>query len=203
MTLPGETEAGSAGRQPCRGIAWWAHRDDDWSAEVLLPRSPKNHIGSVDPYALKIPARRAEFTLTENARIPFHAEPGQNLSPSVRLRPRFHAEPEQPYLRHLRALNTMRGHNERRKSNKRVKPLHPGRRGSLRDVRRRNSLHVKTALSVCKLQVRRSMDALVEMLGVHPDTDGTIRRGTLRLLLHRLSTARDAFALGHQWVDDR
>ena len=97
----------------------------------------------------------------------------------------------------------MRGHNERRKSNKRVKPLHPGRRGSLRDVRRRNSLHVKTALSVCKLQVRRSMDALVEMLGVHPDTDGTIRRGTLRLLLHRLSTARDAFALGHQWVDDR
>ena len=28
MTLPGETEAGSAGMQPCRGIAWWAHRDD-------------------------------------------------------------------------------------------------------------------------------------------------------------------------------
>ena len=29
MILPGETEAGSAGMQPCRGIAWWAHRDDD------------------------------------------------------------------------------------------------------------------------------------------------------------------------------
>jgi hypothetical protein len=26
MIFPGETEAGSAGTQPCRGIAWWAHR---------------------------------------------------------------------------------------------------------------------------------------------------------------------------------
>src|SRR5439155_11846248 len=76
MTVPGETEAGNAGMHPCRGIAWWAHRDDDQSAEAL-PRSSKNQIGSVDPDALKIPARRAEFTLTENARVPFHAEPGQ------------------------------------------------------------------------------------------------------------------------------
>src|SRR5438132_1088974 len=80
MTVPGETEAGNAGMHPCRGIAWWAHRDDDRSAEAL-PRSSKNQIGSVDPDALKSPARRAEFTLTENARVPFHAEPGQ-----------FHAE---------------------------------------------------------------------------------------------------------------
>ena len=28
MTLPSETEAGSAGMQPGRGIAWRAHRDD-------------------------------------------------------------------------------------------------------------------------------------------------------------------------------
>src|SRR6059036_1500404 len=77
MTVPGETEAGNAGMHPCRGIAWWAHRDDDRSAEAL-PRSSKNQIGSVDPDALKIPARRAEFTLTENARVPFHAEPGHN-----------------------------------------------------------------------------------------------------------------------------
>jgi hypothetical protein len=28
MNLPGETEAGSAGRQPCRGIAGRAHRAD-------------------------------------------------------------------------------------------------------------------------------------------------------------------------------
>ena len=77
MILPGETEAGTAGMQPCRGIAWRAHRDDDRSAEVSLSRSSKNHIGSVDPDALKIPARRAECSLTENARSPFHAEPGR------------------------------------------------------------------------------------------------------------------------------
>ena len=29
MNLPGETEADFAGMQPCRGITWWAHRDDD------------------------------------------------------------------------------------------------------------------------------------------------------------------------------
>jgi hypothetical protein len=28
MNLPGETEAGSAGMQPCRGIIWRAHRTD-------------------------------------------------------------------------------------------------------------------------------------------------------------------------------
>jgi hypothetical protein len=38
---------------------------------------PKDRIGSVDPDAFKIPARRAECSLTENARSPFHAEPGQ------------------------------------------------------------------------------------------------------------------------------
>ena len=36
----------------------------------------KKHIGSVDPHALKIPARRAEYSLTENACSPVHAEPG-------------------------------------------------------------------------------------------------------------------------------
>lgn len=78
ITLPGETEAGSAGKRPCRGIAWWAHRNDDWSVELSLLRSSKSLIGSVDPDALKIPARRAESTLTESARLPFHAEPGQS-----------------------------------------------------------------------------------------------------------------------------
>ena len=29
MILPGETEAGTAGTQPCRGISRWAHRDDE------------------------------------------------------------------------------------------------------------------------------------------------------------------------------
>src|SRR5260370_41685275 len=86
MTLPGKTEAGSAGMQPCRGIAWRAHRDDvhgRGSSPFALFLTP---IGSVDPDALKIPARRAECSLTENAHFPFHAEPTQppDLLVSVR-----------------------------------------------------------------------------------------------------------------------
>src|SRR5208282_6552858 len=78
MILPGETEAGSAGMQPCRGIAWRAHRDDDRRRGNQLLALPSPIIGSKDPDALKIPARRAEFTLTENASSPFHAEPEQS-----------------------------------------------------------------------------------------------------------------------------
>src|SRR5262249_4384839 len=29
LNWPGETEAGNAGEQPCRGITWWAHRVDE------------------------------------------------------------------------------------------------------------------------------------------------------------------------------
>jgi DpnII restriction endonuclease len=32
-------------------------------------------IGTIDPHALKIPARRAEYSLTENVASPFQAEP--------------------------------------------------------------------------------------------------------------------------------
>ena len=63
--------------QPCRGIAWWAHRDDDRErGSFSFALSPK-YIGSKDPNALKIPARRAECSLTENAPSPIHAEPKQ------------------------------------------------------------------------------------------------------------------------------
>ena len=67
MNAPGETEAGSAGRR----IAWRSHRDDERSAAASLPRSSKLHIGSVDPDALKIPARRAEYLLAESATLHF------------------------------------------------------------------------------------------------------------------------------------
>ncbi len=43
MTLPGETEAGSAGMQPCRGIAWRAHRDDVERGRPLFALFPKAH----------------------------------------------------------------------------------------------------------------------------------------------------------------
>ena len=66
MILPGETEAGTAGTQPCRGISRWAHRDDERGRESSFLRRPTS-IGSKDPHALKTPARRAEYSLTERA----------------------------------------------------------------------------------------------------------------------------------------
>ena|SRR5208282_437686 len=77
MILPGETEAGTAGTQPCRGISRRAHRDDERGREDSFLRRPTS-IGSKDPHALKIPARRAEYSLTENVASPFQAEPRHN-----------------------------------------------------------------------------------------------------------------------------
>ncbi len=83
MAMPGETEAGSAGKQPCRGIARRAHRDDDHGRgnERLAPTL--HPIGSIDPDALKIPARRAASTLTRSPRSPVPAEPA-HYDPRVR-----------------------------------------------------------------------------------------------------------------------
>src|SRR5688572_19871130 len=84
MVWPGETEAGSAGMHPCRGIAWRAHRHDDHRARKLPFRALQRSIGEIDPHALKIPARRAESTLTENARSPLSAEPEQDQKRSTK-----------------------------------------------------------------------------------------------------------------------
>ena len=40
LTLPGETEAGSAGTQPCRGITRWAHRAGEGGAWGLVLCAP-------------------------------------------------------------------------------------------------------------------------------------------------------------------
>jgi len=76
MTLPGETEAGSAGMQPCRGITWWAHRDDVGRGGSPFAPFPKTHrIGR--PLCLENPRPEgAEYLLAESAPAPFHAEPG-------------------------------------------------------------------------------------------------------------------------------
>src|ERR1019366_3604486 len=74
MILPSETAAGSAGMQPCRRIAWCAHRDDHCICANFLPALLRTRIGSVDPHGLKTPARRAESTLRENAPFPLRAE---------------------------------------------------------------------------------------------------------------------------------
>src|SRR6266852_7927526 len=76
MTLPGETEAGSAGMQPCRGIAWWAHRNDvagrGSSPFALFPKT--HRIGR--PLCLENPRPEgAEYSLTESAPFLFPAEP--------------------------------------------------------------------------------------------------------------------------------
>ena len=83
MTLPGATEAGSAGKQPCRGIVRRSHRDDATGAAEHGSAPFPSFIGSVDPDALKIPARRAAYSLTENAPSPFPAEPGQEYHVGV------------------------------------------------------------------------------------------------------------------------
>jgi len=66
--------------QPCQGIAWWAHRDDDRQRGNQFLALLSNPIGSKDPDALKIPARRAEYSLTDSASSPVQAEPRQLLS---------------------------------------------------------------------------------------------------------------------------
>ena len=48
MILPSETAAGSAGMQPCRRIAWCAHRDDHCICANILPALLPTRIGS-DP----------------------------------------------------------------------------------------------------------------------------------------------------------
>ena len=78
MALPGETEAGSAGKHPCPGIARRAHRDDHHGRGNELLAPTLNPIGSKDPDALKIPARRAASTLTRSARSPVPAEPAHH-----------------------------------------------------------------------------------------------------------------------------
>ena len=65
--LPGETEAGSAGKQPCLGIARWILIEDDAPEDGGPCRPPLTHIGfDRFPHALKIPARRAESVVNEN-----------------------------------------------------------------------------------------------------------------------------------------
>jgi len=76
MTLPGETEAGSAGMQPCQGIAWWAHRDDVERGSLLSRFSPKKAYRIGRPQCLENPRPEgAECSLTESAPPPFHADP--------------------------------------------------------------------------------------------------------------------------------
>ena len=70
----GETAAGSAGMQPYRGIAWWAHGDDHCICANILPALLPTRIGSVDPHALKTTARRTRIYTAVERSFRLHAE---------------------------------------------------------------------------------------------------------------------------------
>jgi len=55
LSVPGEAEAGSAGTQPCRGIAWWAHRDDENEARSFSSAPRVLSHRTIDPHALENP----------------------------------------------------------------------------------------------------------------------------------------------------
>jgi hypothetical protein len=74
MNLPGETEAGTAGMQPCRGITGRAHRAAILSRCALASKKPSDD----RPSCLENPRPAgAEYSLTENVASPFQAEPRQ------------------------------------------------------------------------------------------------------------------------------
>ena len=71
MNLPGETEAGSAGRQPCRGITGRAHRADVYQRGSQSSRAVHcEEIGhrTIDPHALKNPRPRRGGIYTNGER---------------------------------------------------------------------------------------------------------------------------------------
>ena len=69
MILPGETEAGSAGMQPGRGIAWRAHRDDVEPESSSFALYPKTHrIGR--PLCLENPRPDRGGTLANGGTLP-------------------------------------------------------------------------------------------------------------------------------------
>ena len=92
MSLPGETEAGTAGTQPCRGIAWWAHRDDDRQRRNRILALLQTLIGSKAPDALKIPPKGGIPTES-----PLSIEGEPTHFPSIGISPRFGIPPLHNY----------------------------------------------------------------------------------------------------------
>jgi len=75
MIVPGETEAAMQGCNHAEGYPGGLIETMQAGAEAAFRAPPKTNIGSKDPNALKIPARRAEYSLAESALSPFQAEP--------------------------------------------------------------------------------------------------------------------------------
>jgi hypothetical protein len=62
-------EAGSAGKQPCRGITWRAHPDDEPTAGRGHPRPAPLCIGGIDPPCLENPKQAPRKMLVLQERI--------------------------------------------------------------------------------------------------------------------------------------
>src|SRR2546421_671414 len=89
LTVPGEAEAGSAGKQPCQGITWWAHRHDGngacrYTLTLRLTSSDDR------PQCLKNPTNHKAIPLYlgNPGGPPFHAEPGHPYEASTLIRTR-------------------------------------------------------------------------------------------------------------------
>src|SRR5258708_40196216 len=78
MILPGETEAGTAGTQPCRGISRRAHRDDERGvrARSCAAQPPSDR----KTPCLENPRPKGGILTNGERRSPFQAEPRQECS---------------------------------------------------------------------------------------------------------------------------
>jgi hypothetical protein len=79
MNLPGETEAGNGGRNHARGIARWAHRDDERARGYIL--APPNPHRIERPHALKNPRAKGGILSNGEHLSPFQAELTQRRNP--------------------------------------------------------------------------------------------------------------------------
>lgn len=94
LFLPGKTKAGSAGEQPCQGIARRGSSDGEQGVDQTFAPFPKYTL-EIDPQCLKKPRglgqspscfprciklkKVFQSSLNQNRICPFHAEPIQHL----------------------------------------------------------------------------------------------------------------------------
>jgi hypothetical protein len=75
MFLLGETQEDLRGRNHAMGLADGLIETMNRARRLRFRAFQKHHIGSVDPDASKIPARRPDYSLAESALSPVQAEP--------------------------------------------------------------------------------------------------------------------------------
>ncbi len=169
IPLPGETEAGTAGMQPCRGIAWWAHRDDDRQRENQFLAVLPILIGSKDPHTLKIPAPAgAEPSLTENVASPFHAEPGH---PEMTLRGIWRVPTEMRCKSRIRQTKSSVKMRRNQQSRRGISHCNRGILGALISTRRYLCRVYSPSPSLTSLQFTDQSTTAIAMLQPNPSLE--------------------------------